>query len=629
MPNVDVSTMVLEAGQKMQNLLGDPPGTGSGQSGKAKSEKNLAQQLKRLAGIDLGLGALLKQSQIFTGYMGNLFAIIGAIIDTVLAPLAPLAFKALAALGKKIPAIAKMAEEWIPRIVDRVTKMVQGFDGFMKKWWPNWAGTVAKIVGGLVAINLTLRLIRASGSMAYGITGARGAVGLGSKLMGRGGPVSQAASAPMMMSGTTALQATRTAKLAKQAQTYGAKAATRGPLQSAAGASSRATSLGAKATAWGGKAAAAGRLLGRGVPIVGAVTSGIYGYAEGRNQGLSKGQSAMRGGFGIGGAVLGGALGSFFGPMGTIAGGAAGAMAGGWMYDQFFGKNKKGGGDASNVNVGGGIGLSGYSVPTFIAKSAEAMSKTVLKNQLVLDDVAVEMAALKIAAENAAGSVQNMGNGMDEWTALWGKEFAERIEATGGMGQLDDPTDPGGEEAGAALPAGGLFPDKKALEAAKAVAAEEAENAAAVKANEEFLKQQRIANDKMIAEDQAESDRAHKEYLANEARKREEEQAALAAQFNANTILQAANESGIGASGLPYLLGNPLSEVNQQNVIAGGGTNQGDTGGDFSGESGGSGGAIHITQVFPSSNKVEQSTASKVGSAWSHVVYSGEESGAW
>jgi len=178
---------VLEVGKRTMDYMGDAPGGGKG--GKGKNEKNLAQQLKRLAGIDLGLGALLKQSQIFTGYMGNLFAIVGAIIDSVLAPLAPLAFKALAALGKKIPAIAAAAQKHIPRIVERVTKIVQGFDGFMKKWWPNWAGTVAKIVGGLVAINLTLRMIRMGGSMAYGVTGARGGVGIASKLMGRGGPV--------------------------------------------------------------------------------------------------------------------------------------------------------------------------------------------------------------------------------------------------------------------------------------------------------------------------------------------------------------------------------------------------------------------------------------------------------
>ena len=190
------------------------------------------------------------------------------------------------------------------------------------------------------------------------------------------------------------------------------------------------------------------------------------------------------------------------------------------------------------------------------------------------------------------------------------------------MGQLDDPDDPGGGEAGASI-AGGLFQDKKALEA-KAAAAKAAEEAAAIKANEEFLKQQRIANDKMIAEDQAESDRAHKEYLANEARKRQEEQDRLLEQTNANRILQAANESGIGT------LGQDLSEKHKQDIITGGGLNQGDAGGDFSGESGGaSSPIIHITQVSPSSNKVDQSTASKVGSAWSHVIYSGEESGAW
>ena len=110
---------------RLKGVVGDPSdisnGSNAGNQSK-KDSKSLAGSLKRLVGIDLGLGALLKQSQIFTGYMGNLFSIVGAIIDTVLAPLAPVAFKALAALGKKIPVIAAMAEKHIPKVVTWVQK---------------------------------------------------------------------------------------------------------------------------------------------------------------------------------------------------------------------------------------------------------------------------------------------------------------------------------------------------------------------------------------------------------------------------------------------------------------------------------------------------------------------------
>ena len=81
-----------------------------------KTQKTLTEQLKKMVGIDVGIGALLKQSQIFTGFLGNLFAIVGALIDTVLAPLAPIAFKALAKLGALIPSFAKVAQTWIPKI---------------------------------------------------------------------------------------------------------------------------------------------------------------------------------------------------------------------------------------------------------------------------------------------------------------------------------------------------------------------------------------------------------------------------------------------------------------------------------------------------------------------------------
>ena len=69
---------------------GSGSGNNSGFGGRG-TEKTLGQQLKKMAGIDLGIGALLKQSQIFTGYLGNIFAIVGALIDTILAPLAPIA----------------------------------------------------------------------------------------------------------------------------------------------------------------------------------------------------------------------------------------------------------------------------------------------------------------------------------------------------------------------------------------------------------------------------------------------------------------------------------------------------------------------------------------------------------
>ena len=68
------------------------------------------------AGINFGLAALLKQSQLFTGFVGSLFQIVGGFIDVILAPFMPYAFKVLGFIAKIIPlAQEKLAafSEWI------------------------------------------------------------------------------------------------------------------------------------------------------------------------------------------------------------------------------------------------------------------------------------------------------------------------------------------------------------------------------------------------------------------------------------------------------------------------------------------------------------------------------------
>mgnify|MGYP005992327389 FL=1 len=585
MANKSVTEHLFEVPQSFMKMMGGGPGGNAG-TGK-KNEKNLAQQLKRLAGIDLGLGALLKQSQIFTGYMGNLFAIVGAIIDTVLAPLAPLAFQALAALGKKIPAISAAAEKHIPRILDRMTKIVQGFDGFMKKWWPNWAGTVAKIMGGLIAINLTLRMIRMSGSMAMSVTGARGGLGMLSKITGRGGGV--AASAAGVSSAAGAVGPT-------------------GQLLAGGG-----SSLGAKATATGSRFATAGRMArmgaARGVPIIGAAVAAGFTYSDSRNQGMSQGRSAARTGSTIAGGAIGAGIGSLLLPgIGTVAGGALGAMAGPMIFDAIFGKGKGGGGGSANVGVGSGIGMSGYSVPTFVAESAEAFSKTVLESKTILDDYAVTQAALKLASEELRdefnyakeavglfdqvlrdyrpGAVNKQLEDSDGTLGdtFDGGEFVPKgaLEDSGGTGQVDD-----GGLGGGTKPGQSLFPDF-AAQRARSRELERQENA-------------RIESERMMRE---EADHI-----------REMELAALAGMdkpkpgYDTNELLNNSASSGVGTLG-------DFNLTLASRIAATGGLGQQDDG------SGGYQSTDHIIiNVYNASgNQVHTSTADKVGSAWSGTI---------
>jgi len=704
----DIQTIILDASKRMQDVMGDAPdGSTAGQS-KGKTEKNLAQQLKKLAGIDLGLGALLKQSQIFTGYMGNLFAIIGAIIDTVLAPLAPIAFKALAALGKKIPAIAKMAEEWIPKVVEFTKKLVTDFDTFMKKLWPTWAGTTAKIIGILIAINLGIKFLRMSGSLAYGITGARGMVGAGkgvfnlaSRITGRGSAAAAASrvAAPMISGGGgmgarigTRAAVTATSGVVRSGiGSAGVGAASRTASQ-AVGAAPGALAKAAPTGIIGKVASRVGmRAVGRGlvtkIPIIGAIASGVYGYAEGRDKGMSVGKSAARGGFSAGGmlagAAAGAAIGSFIpGPgtlLGALIGGGIGAFGGGFAFDKLFGGKGGGGGGGggtSNLGVGGGVGLSGYSVPTFIAMSAEAMSEPVVKFGFVIDENAIQLKNLGDAASGATTSLGEYSAGMREY-----------IEKTGGLDQQDT-TDERDWEGGSG--AGAIGADywvkaadvlAAALEKARLVESEierekgymdlpdaSWEGGASTAVGQslfrdpEMLERQRVAeitrqNDLMIQDDMNEAQAIHNAYLAERAadrRAERERQAQIKKEYDEMMALDREETARIEAEVRRQLqerrdelqalidaqfvtqgkledaaddptkvLGKEQTKEIVQAIVESGGIGQGDIAGTTQAEMAASAGApvVGIAVTF------EQPPATSIGNAWAHVRYGGEEGG--
>lgn len=327
-------------------------GNGSGGLGGDKTSKTLGASLKKLVGIDLGLGALLKQSQIFTGYLGNIFAIVGALIDTILAPLAPIAFKALADLGKKIPKIAEMAEKWVPKIAAGIGSIFKGIDKLGKFFSRDWAKYAGLFLAALVAINLTLKMGRLGGSV-LGLRSGGAARGVISTITGRG--------------------ATSAATTAATSGAAGAGGVSRFAL-------SRGNALGGLGKLAGG--------------VGGGAIAGITGYAGGRNQGMSKGMSIGRGAtaglLGAGGAVLGSAL----GPLGTVAGGAIGATAGNWLFDKMFAPDK-GGGGAGGMDVAGQQGLAGYSAPMFIASSARKFSDKVTESGEILS-AAIQKNALTV-----------------------------------------------------------------------------------------------------------------------------------------------------------------------------------------------------------------------------------------
>jgi hypothetical protein len=621
---------------RLKGVVGDPSdisnGSNAGNQSK-KDSKSLAGSLKRLVGIDLGLGALLKQSQIFTGYMGNLFSIVGAIIDTVLAPLAPVAFKALAALGKKIPVIAAMAEKHIPKVVTWVQKTSISIDTFLKKWVDvKWAKYLGLAIVGLTAINMSVKALMLTGRVAGSVTGVRGGYGIAKSVYGR---VGGRAAAPILGSAGAAIAAGGAGVISSGAvDKFGNR-------MDPSGASSGANMSAGKSV---GRFAKVGRVgakyaTGR-IPIIGAVIAGGASYAGGRSQGMSQGKSIARGGFTAGGALagagsgamLGAALGSVVPVLGTAIGAALGGIVGGIVggyggekiFDSLFNKKNGGGGGggSSNMGVGSGIGLSGYSVPTFVAASAEAFSKTVLESKTILDDYAVSQAALKLSTGDlgdgfnyAKDSVNTLGDDLltfgktlrDYRVGVVNEQLANStgslgekwdggvilpksaLADSGGLGQVDDGGLGGGTAVGQSL-----FPTNApsydwAAQRAKSKELERQENA-------------RIESEKNMAFDAAEIKRMEKAALAGMAKP---------PGYDANTALN--NNNGAGSLGdTSYLMG--------ARIAATGGLGQQDDG------SGGYSSTDHIViNVYNASgNQVQTSTAQKVGSAWAGT-YGGEQ----
>jgi hypothetical protein len=83
----------------------------------AKQGAGMVQAGLKKAGVSFGIAAILKQSQIFTGFFGSLFQIIGAMLDVMLAPLMPILMPFLVFMGKMIPVIAKIAQFLLGPIV--------------------------------------------------------------------------------------------------------------------------------------------------------------------------------------------------------------------------------------------------------------------------------------------------------------------------------------------------------------------------------------------------------------------------------------------------------------------------------------------------------------------------------
>ena len=92
--------------------------------------------VKGQLGLNFGVSALVKQSQIFTSTVGVIFQLLGALVDVILAPFLPIIIPIVRLLGKAIPIVQSFMTK---HIAPAVQAIVDWFDDFIGKWDGSWS----------------------------------------------------------------------------------------------------------------------------------------------------------------------------------------------------------------------------------------------------------------------------------------------------------------------------------------------------------------------------------------------------------------------------------------------------------------------------------------------------------
>jgi hypothetical protein len=81
-----------------------------------KLQTGMKKFAQKSLGLNLSIASIMKQSQLFTGFLGAIFQVIGAIVDAFLAPMMPTLFKLVVWMAKGVPKAAKAGQaiaDWV------------------------------------------------------------------------------------------------------------------------------------------------------------------------------------------------------------------------------------------------------------------------------------------------------------------------------------------------------------------------------------------------------------------------------------------------------------------------------------------------------------------------------------
>jgi hypothetical protein len=93
-----------------------------------KKDPSAMDSLKKLTGISVTAAGILKQSQVFTGIVGTVFQLLGAMIDVILAPFLPLILPAIKYMASLVPIISRNMTNVAGGIIDVIEFLRKGWD---------------------------------------------------------------------------------------------------------------------------------------------------------------------------------------------------------------------------------------------------------------------------------------------------------------------------------------------------------------------------------------------------------------------------------------------------------------------------------------------------------------------
>jgi len=100
--------------------------------------KGVTKWISKNLGVQFNLASMLKQSQVFTNFMGTIYQLFGALIDVMLAPLIPIFFPFIRMMASLIPHFQKFSESFAQAVIAGLDAIKASWDYYYQKAEAKW-----------------------------------------------------------------------------------------------------------------------------------------------------------------------------------------------------------------------------------------------------------------------------------------------------------------------------------------------------------------------------------------------------------------------------------------------------------------------------------------------------------